>query len=256
MRIGDIFHIGMNVLSTAVDAVTGTILAQLGSVTDGDYAYSDGAEWYQHVGFASLPSDPIGGKSAAECIAIKGTRDAIIASRDIRGQAIYGNIKPGETCLYAGGTDGKSQGRVLIKDNGSVTIYTTDKNTVEGQAVYLRVAPDGLSFIAPWGTMTFDSTGFHLRTNAGPRIDLGGIVLPSSIPLPEKLLSELGTYATISAGSVKLAGSTVMLGVGSVYGSALNSISATLTKPPPAPLTPMIDLILPSAVVYISQGVV
>ncbi len=196
---GSLFYIGAAVLSTAVDNITNTILAQIGSIGD-EYVYSDKAEWYQHVGFSSRPSKPKKGHQAAECVAIRDDRDVVIASRDIRSQQIYGNLKDGETCLWAGGDDGTGQGRVILKADGSINIFATSDNTDAGNSVYFRVAPDGFAWVAPWGTIKFDPSGFHVRHASGARIDLGAM---GGLPSP---LDVLTSYATMTAASVGLVG--------------------------------------------------
>lgn len=239
--IGELFHVGVAILSTTIDKVTNTVLAQLGSVTE-EYVYSDNAELYGSLGLAARPSKPTKGQNAAECVALKGDRDIILACRDKRGQAIYGNLKEGETCLYGPGEFGTSKGRVLIKQDGSVTLMTTDTNTTDGNTVGLRISPTGgLFFTSQWGTMKLDETGFHVITAAGPRIDMGGANIPglSSVPLG----SSIAGYCTITAPIVKCAGSSVFLGMGPVYGTALNAQPNLLTPAslPPLPISPLAE---------------
>lgn len=119
--LSSVFQVGLDILSTVRDAVTKTILANLGDVVS-EQSESDEAEWWQHVGFASRPSAPNKlGRTAAQCVALRtGGRDAVIASRDLRGQALAGNLQPGETCIYAAGETGTAQARVLLKKDGSI----------------------------------------------------------------------------------------------------------------------------------------
>ncbi len=233
MSVAELFHIGAALLSTTIDAVTGTVLAQLGSVTE-EYVFSDDAEMYGNLGLASRASKPTAGHSAAEVIAIRGDRDIVIAARDTRSQAIYGNLKEGETCLFGPGEFGTAMGRVIIKQTGAVTLYTTDDNTDTGKAVYMTLAPDGLTFVAPWGSMVFDATGFHLKTNAGPRLDMGGLSIP--VPGADSIVNAIAGYATLSAPIVKCAGNLVFLGNGPNYQAAVIT-PASLPTLPPAPLT-------------------
>lgn len=200
-----LFHIGAAVLKTSIDSVKNTLLAQIGSVVE-SYVYSDRAEIWQSWGFSSRPSPPTAGKDAAECIAIRGDRDRIIAGRDVRGQAIYGNLKDGETCVYATGADGNAQGRLIVKQDGSATLFTTDSNDSTGNSVYFRVAPDGFTWVAPWGTMRFDATGFHVLHASGARLDLGGM---GGLRAP---LDSLGSYAGMTAAMVNMDGSIFALG--------------------------------------------
>lgn len=232
-RIGDLFYLGASVLSTVLDAATNTILAQLGDVatesTDGD-----NADWWQHVGFASRPSKPVKKTSAAECVALRGNRDAVIASRDVRGQQIYGNLKDGETCTYAGGADGNAQGRVMYKADGSVTLMTTDTNTASGKVVAFKLSPTALAFSAPWGSFVFDAAGFRLKTAAGPRIDMGGISIPG---IPSSLTGLLTSYIKLTAANIKLNGALVELGIGPSYGTCLQAPSSALVQPITAVMT-------------------
>lgn len=140
-----VIRIGAHVLNTAVDAVTGTILAFLGDVVQAEAggpgaADGDGAEWWQHVGFLSRPSKPDLGKAAAETVTVaRGGVDAVIASRDVRGQELAGELAHGETCLYAPGETGTGQARVLLKKDGSIHAYTRKGNTADGTGMTLQI---------------------------------------------------------------------------------------------------------------------
>jgi hypothetical protein len=66
-----LFQIGVHVLNTVIDKVTGTILALTG---DSYQASPDSTrvEWWQHVGFISRPSAPVPNTlQTTECITIK-----------------------------------------------------------------------------------------------------------------------------------------------------------------------------------------
>jgi hypothetical protein len=191
--------------------------------------------WWQHVGFASRPPKPVAGKQAAQAVVIKrGDRDIAIASQDLRGLETYGNLAEGETCVYAPGADGNSQGRVIIKDDGSVTLYTTDSNTRDGNTVAFRISPTGgLEFTSQWGSMVFDQTGFHVRTKGGPRLDMGGVSIPG---VPDAVTGAFTGYAKLSAPTVALEGVNTVLGMGPVYTQAIGGNSALLINGGPIPL--------------------
>lgn len=199
---------GVDILTTTLDRVTNKILAQTGNVV-GEVAESDNVEWWQHVGFSSRPSNPTKGKTAAQALVMEeGGHDVAFASQDTRSQEIYGNLKPGETCLWAGGADGLAQARVIEKADGSINIYTTDTNTKDGKAVYFRVAPDGFSFVAPWGSLKYDPTGFHINHASGASFNLGGIY---GLPGP---LSDISSYVRMQAGTLNVSASAQSMGVG------------------------------------------
>ena len=199
-------RIGYDILTTTVNAVTGKILAQLGDVHHED-ADTDNAEWWQHVGIASRPSKPEAGKQSAQAVCIKlADHDVCIASQDMRGLDLYGNLGFGETCVYAAGETGTSQARAVWRSDGSINLFTTDDNTADGNAVFFRVAKDGFYFVAPWGTMKFDSSGFHVNHRGGAQLSLGAI---SGMPTP---LDQISSYVRMQAGSFNVNASAQSMG--------------------------------------------
>ncbi len=226
-----IVAIGVDILNADRDNVTSSTLLQTGDVVTGQVE-SDRVESWQHAGFASIPSNPVPGQAACQGIVWKrGDFDVCTNTRDMRGQEIAGLLAAGETCVYAGGTLGTAQGRLLCKANGAVTMYTTSDNTLDGKSVYFRVAPDGFEWVAPWGTMKFNDTGFHILHSSGARIDLGGIY---GMPAP---LDEIASYINLQAGTIKKTSSACSHGVGVVFPlanataiqTALTAIATALT---------------------------
>lgn len=208
MGLGDIFRIGIDILTTTVNKTTNAILAQTGNVV-GEVAESDNDEWWQHYGFFSRPPKPQPGKAACQGVKIEsGGRNAIVASRDIRGLELYGNADHGESGIYSAGEDGKGQARVICKKDGSINVFTTDTNTADGESVYFRVAPDGFMFVAPWGTLRFDATGFHVLHESGAALDAGGI---HGMPPP---LDQLSSYVRATAATFTVEASAQSFGAG------------------------------------------
>lgn len=114
-------------------------VAQIGDINS-SYVEGTGANWFQHVGFCSLPAKAIGGTSAAECIYIRSTHtDSVIASRDIRSLSVYGAMKAGEVSIYGVGEQGTSQGIIQIKTDGSVLLSTKLGNVDGGNAVSINI---------------------------------------------------------------------------------------------------------------------
>lgn len=192
--IGKFIRVGVGILRTVL-ADTGAVIAQIGDAAS-NQVEADGAAWWQQIGLLSRPSKADAGKQSAEGVVVRlHGHDAVIASRDLRGIDLAGNIREGETCLYGGGADGTAQGRVMIKQNGSIVMFTTSDNTADGEAVYFRVSPTAFEFVAPWGVMKFDSSGFHVNHASGSRFDLGGI---AGMPAP---LDQISSYVRVQAGS-------------------------------------------------------
>jgi hypothetical protein len=219
----DMYDVGCDVMGTAI-ADNGTISAQVGDVVT-DSVTGAKSEWWQHVGFASRPAVADAGEAACQAVKLnRGDRDVVIATRDLRGQTIYGNLKDGETCVYAPG----AQGRVSFKSDGSVTLYTTDDNTENGNGVYLKLAKDRLEFMSPWGKIIFDATGIHLLHTSGFRWDAG------SCSVPGPLADVLPNYCRFETASFSVDAPLVMLGPSDgVFGAAVNTVT-------PVPLTPVL----------------
>lgn len=137
--ISGLVHVGLDILTTTVNSATKRILAQTGDVVK-DATDADGAEWWQHVGFASRPPKPQAGKQAAQAVVLKTSdRDVVIGSVDQRGLDLYGNLDHGESCLYAAGEDGEAQARVLLKKDGSINLYTRKGNTSSGAGMIIQI---------------------------------------------------------------------------------------------------------------------
>lgn len=133
------------------------------------------------------------------------------------GHERFTNLNEKATVVQA--TDGEA--RVVVRDDGSIAIFTTSSNDREGGSVYLRVAPDGLSFVSPWGTLKYDDTGFHILHSSGASFDLGGIF---GMPSP---LDEIASYVKMQAATVNVVASAQSLGVGTV--APLTSATAAAT---------------------------
>lgn len=191
-----LIKVGIDILTSVVNKKTGKILLQTGDVRN-QTTDADNVESWQPFGWASRPSKPEAGKKAAQGVVLTtGGHDVCIAGQDARCYEQYGNLDFGEFCAYAPGDDGLAQGRVIGKKDGSVTVFTTDDNTKDGKSVFFRVAKDGFLFVAPWGTIRFDATGFHILHASGASFNLGGI---GGLPAP---LDVVASYIKMQAGSV------------------------------------------------------
>jgi len=188
--IGGIFRIGVDVLRTTVSAKTKAVLAQIGDTTDTGQAdgdavagltETDDVEWWQHVGYVSRPSKADAGVQSCQALVIRDSKnDVCFSSRDLRGLELAGSLREGETCVYGPGADGKAQGRMLIKDNGNVTLYTTKGNTATGTSVTIQCNADGTIYLASeFGALSIDSSAVKIAhvSGAGAQIDSSGVAL-------------------------------------------------------------------------------
>jgi hypothetical protein len=209
--LSSVFQVGLDILSTVRDTVTKTILANLGDVVT-EQSESDEAEWWQHVGFASRPSKADKtAHVAAQCVTLRtGGRDAVIASRDLRGQTLAGNLQPGETCIYASGDSGTAQARILLKADGSINLYTREGNTESGggMAIMLTPSSDTISIV--------NSAGFGLVISPdGVKLTAGdaGLTLDAS-----------GGIKLVGTATTQIDGTTIALGANPAMNPATNSV--------------------------------
>jgi hypothetical protein len=209
---------GFDILTTAVDQATRKITAQLGSVV-GKTTDTDNAEWWQHYGFASRPPKPEAGKQAAQGVVVRmGDHDIVIASQDMRGLELYGSLDHGEVCIYAAGEDGAAQGRVLLKKDGSVSLFTKRGNAAGGTGMLIQL----------------DAAGNAIRllnaSGHGVIIDEEGVAVTAGDAALK--LTANGDASLIGKGSTQVDGSGVVIGSMAVPGlnSALTGVTGVAGK--------------------------
>jgi hypothetical protein len=176
------FNPGADVLGTT-QSENGVILAQTGDVV-GEEAHSDGAEWWQHVGFASRPAKAKKGESACQSVTLdQGSNDICIASRDIRGASLYGALGEGETCVYAGGPDNRGTCKVTLTNDGTAT-------AIEALAASIKLGAIGLSPVAradelqaAWSRLELWMAAVNLLLNAAGPVTGA----PGAVPAPPSL---------------------------------------------------------------------
>jgi hypothetical protein len=227
----DIFQIGAHILKTSVSDKTKQVLAQIGDVNGEGQVDAEGAVWMQHIGFCSRPADPEKGKEAAQAFLVRGNgRDVVIASQDPRFLDIYGNLAPGETCVFATGPDGAAQGRILIKADGSINLFTKSGNAAGGSGMGIFVNADGSISIASHngaailvGTdgslKLFNGSGGvqvladgHIKLASGSKVEISGSSItmggPSALPVaigPHTATCIAGLQTQITALQVEIA---------------------------------------------------
>lgn len=160
------------------------------------------------LGMAALP--PAATTNAhAEVVALRGVPGCTglgIAGRAEGSADAYAMLHPGDTAQHATGP--KHGAMLLTREDGRVTMLTSEDATTTGRTVFIEVSPDGQRFVGPWGKVTFGADGFHVRHYTGARIDIGGIG-GSAMPGP---LAALGAYCSLSAPIIRLEGAAVALG--------------------------------------------
>lgn len=165
-------------------------------------------------GFVSRPLsaklDPgtheVDAANAAQALVMKvgGVRGAAFVLEDPRILPLLPTLQEGETMMY-----GAQWGQfVRCHADGSISLVTTSKPASDGtgQPLHLWIRPTGLEFVAQWGRLIFDQTGFHVKHVSGARFDLGSI---GGMPSP---LSAIGSYVAMQAGMVMANASAVSAG--------------------------------------------
>lgn len=141
------------------------------------------------------------------------------------GNEVRRNLTSGDAFYSA---TGGGEASVIVKSDGSITLHTTADNTPTGRSVFLRLTKSALQFVAPWGKLIFDESGFHLKTTSGGcRMDMGGI----SIPLvPQAITDAISGYISLTAPTIRAKGGSVFLGSGVIYNPVMHS---PVSVPPP-----------------------
>lgn len=206
---GTIWERGVGILNTIRDTATNTLLAMLGDEVTGQ-ATGDNAEIWQHDGLASRSAKPTRGQPGPQSVILRGgLRDVIIASRDVRGHYIYGQLDYGETCLYAIGENATAQARVLLKKDGSINLYTRAGNTSSGggMVIQLDAMNDTIRIL--------NSTGN------------GIIITPTDVrvltPQSALTLTTSGKCTLAGTGACVVDGSTVCVGQGAAIVPGVNN---------------------------------
>ena len=221
-------QVGLDILNTAVSAATKTLQAFLGDVVGAEVggngaAEGDEVEWWQHVGFLSRPAKPEKGKRAAQSVILRQAgNDVCIASRDLRGLDLAGDLGYGETCIYAAGEDGTGQAKIKLCKDGTIAIYTKKGNVSTGAGMILGLDPvndairitnakgygiiidgDGVKLIAGSSGMLLGPDGSSLKS--GGRMAVDGTTITLGNPLPTPMSAALkGISGTMSSPSTKV----------------------------------------------------
>lgn len=185
----------------------GFLTVQIDAFGEGDSGLQP-YELHHPLGFSSRPRDPDtspDGTPGQACRVLYATQGGVghaWLAYDPRAIPGLPALQKGESMQY--GCAGQF---IRCHADGSVTIFTTDAGgDPRGRSVYMKVKPDGFVWVAPWGKATFDSTGFHVLTSSGARLDLGAI---GGLPSP---LDAIGSYLNMQAGIVNIRGGMISLG--------------------------------------------
>lgn len=170
-------EIGADIFGSTKNEVNNMVSVQLGD-TINQRVIADNAEWWQQVGFCSMPAIGKAGESGCQALAIAGgSYYSVFATRDTRAGAIYGELKPGETCLYASGPDASNlgTGRVFLKDDGTISTISMvcqKDNESSGVPVIIQASSEGKIILNAGenGAISMDENGIKAISNKDVQI--------------------------------------------------------------------------------------
>jgi hypothetical protein len=171
--------------------------------------------------FTAANSSPTGTQALAY---LRNDQWIVLGTRDTRTQSLAGTLNPGETCLYSP----ISQGRVLLKADSSISLYTATSSSATAMGIFINPATDSISIV--------NSKGYGLIINDdGISLTMGGTV--ASIQLTSS-----GNINIIGTSGVQIDGTSILLG-SSLGGAALYGAPSSIP-----------ELGLPSLKVFVDSG--
>lgn len=207
-------------LSTTVDPTTFSILAQVGNASSPE-VYSDNNEIWSPPGLISIPAGitKIPTSVAPQLVYLeRPDQNIVIGHKDTRLQDIIGTLQPGETCLFGGGATGTAQGRILIKADGGINLYTTVGNAAgnNGLGMFLSAAQDTIQITTSGGNAyVANPSSVTLMTNGAA----SGITLNTD-----------GTANLIATKGLQIDGASISIGSGTA-GLPLAPTNAAVINP-------------------------
>jgi hypothetical protein len=209
--LAGLFQAGIDVLSSKIATKTRKILFQTGSVDGQGSTETDNVELWQHIGFISRPPKVSPGKIAAQAIVIRtGSNDIAIASQDLRGLELSGDLKEGETGIYAAGETGNGQARILLKADGSIHLYTRNENAKDGTGMTIQLDAQAgcIRLIDAFGNALISGP-------EGWKMTSGGAALT---------LNQNGEVKLIGSGQTQIDGASIFLGAAGAAPGVTNVI--------------------------------
>lgn len=205
--VADIIGATTNDNSNSPNSKNGCITLNLGSAETGELM-SANVQFFSLPGIIAtpvLPPKTANNSSAMEAVYLnRGGSKIVIATRDIAAQALAGTMKLGELCLFASGTDRKSQNSIKLTNDGAVSIGIQKGNSSGGGAISIVLKPDD-SIVAS------NSSGSQLKIDAD-----GALLASKSSSVDCKASGEVQVVANASismqsgSGSISVSSGTTV----------------------------------------------
>ncbi len=226
-----------DVISSELKGEKNALMYSVGNLADKEAAFE--AEYWGTPGIACRPAkaNPDAASGTAQALSVNSSgNNIILAMRDLRTNEMFGQLGEGETAVYC-----SHQGRMLLKDDGSINLFTTEGNVNGGPSMGVFIASDGsIKAVSSKGSaMIIDEDGAKMFSAAGavqvtdsvtkisntakvaisaPSIVIGGPASTAIANLPEmtQILTMLAAIqaeiVAIQAHNVALAALPVVLG--------------------------------------------
>jgi hypothetical protein len=172
---------------------TKSISLQLGNASTGE-SYGTTAQLFNPFGIYSIPLPSVLGKPGTQVLSwVRNDESYSFAGRDINTQKNPGNIKPGETAVYATG----SQAKALFKNDGSINLLTTSDNTESGYTVGQTITGSKITLQTAKCSLTLDD-------NVGITLTVGTAALTLTF---EGIATLMGQVANVQGSLANISGS-------------------------------------------------
>lgn len=192
-----------DVLKSELDEETGTIKHQLGDL-ESLTPESDEADYFGPPNYYAIPSNP--SIDSAQAMYMEGEGgDVCIGYQDWRHADLYGQLKPGETCITAPGEKGDDQARIMLKQKGIISLLTRKDYKSASKAMTIAMDPS--------------SDTIWITNAAG-----NGIIIEGEKQLAIKfgqfsLVSDGVGVSLMSGGQTVIDGRTIALGYKAIVGA-------------------------------------
>lgn len=217
-------------VNSGTDATNGSITLSLGNASTGE-VFTDNAILSNSSGIYSVPL-PVGninsdGSFSHASTSLVGAQAVcwvnnnfwtVLNVRDTRVQSNPGNIQAGEIAIQTLG----AQGRILLKQDSSVNLYTTSDGTSSGDSCGIFVGTESIVISNTFGSITIDSNGITLTSGkASLTLSSSGDanLLGTTVNVQGSLASISGEIATcVGAGAMPVPGTNALGGIEGITG--------------------------------------
>lgn len=226
-----------DILSINIDNKTGSVSYKTGNAKRNEVIREEVQVW-SIPGVYSIPSNVNDKKNAPQLLSLtRSDVDLAIGFRDVYTQSIpLGlGVTTGEICMFAPGSDGKSQGTIYLKKDGSINIGTQFNNISGGGNIGISIKPDGSITLGNnlGNNITISNTGITIKNTAGFGITLDESGITLTVGASTFNMSIAGSILTQATTSNIITGINTMIGNPANYQPAIIGLAGIIGLPSP-----------------------